>query len=212
MTAGVPAGLSGPARVVIVTPPTADRPSAASAVRSHAAQGDPTMADAQPATPPKKSLPVKTLGVVAVLMVAEAAGVIMFLGYSGSRPQKAEAHLESGDAADHEAQVEIELIADKFQNMQTGKIWVWDVEVYLKVKAKNKDFVEKELARRSAEIKEGVAQLMRRAQSSQLKEPGLESLNRQLGAYIGKVLGNDPDGNSRFERVLIPKCRGFPTE
>jgi flagellar basal body-associated protein FliL len=173
------------------------------------------MADAAPETPPAvpaKKLPIKTIAVVAALMVLEGVGVVAFLGFSSRHPASAEAKIEGKGDADHEAQVEVPLIAEKFQNLQTGKIWIWDIEVFVKVKEKNKEFVDGELSKRGAEIKEGIAQIIRRAQSSQLKEPGLETLNRQLAAFMNKLLGNDPDGNSRFERVLIPKCRGFPAE
>lgn len=162
-------------------------------------------------TPAKKKPPIKMIGVVAGLMLLEAVGVVLFLGMAGGGPQAAEANLEE-HATDHESLVELALVADKFQNMQVGRVWIWDVEIFLKIKEKNTTFVEAELADRAAEITEGVSQIMRRAQHNQLKEPGLETLNRQLAAYVDKTLGQDPDGMSYVERVLIPKCRGFPAD
>ena len=66
------------------------------------------------------------------------------------------------------------------------------------------------LENKAAEIKEGVAMIFRRAQHSQLKEPGLETINRQISAYVNQAIGKDAEGHERVVRVVIPKCRGFP--
>jgi flagellar basal body-associated protein FliL len=169
---------------------------------------------AKEAAPAAKSgkAPVKMIGVVAALMMAEAAGVYALVGMSGSRAQTAAAEIKGEDKAELSQPVEIELVDDKFQNMQSGRIWIWDTQIVLKVRKKNQPFIEEELEKRSAEIKEGVAQIMRRAQHSHLREPELTTLNRQLTAYLDKIFGPDADGNTRLERVLIPKCKGFQLE
>jgi len=107
---------------------------------------------------------------------------------------------------------EIQIISDKFQNLTTGKVWVWDIDVFVQVKEKNAQRVEKVLEQRAAEIKEGLNQIVSRAQHAQLKEPERQSLNRQFTSYLDKVVGQDPDGKSLLDRLLIPKCRGFPAD
>lgn len=160
------------------------------------------------AAPGKK--PVAAIAVVAILMLAEGAGVYMFVGRTG--PQPVAAAVEGKEDAQHDATVELPLIEDKFQNMQSGRVWVWDSELVLKVRAKNQEFVSKILEDHAAEIKEGVSQIFRRAQHSQLKEPGLETVNRQVSSFISQMLGKDGDGKERLERVVIPKCKGFPAD
>jgi hypothetical protein len=167
---------------------------------------------AAPVPKGKGGLPIKMLAVVAALMLGEAGVVYVLVGMSGSRAQSAAAEIKGADQADLSQAVEIELIDEKFQNMQTGRVWIWDTQIVLKAKKRNQKFIEDELDQRNAEIKEGVAQIMRRAQHSQLREPELTTLNRQLTAYLDKCFGPDPDGNSRIERVLIPKCKGFQME
>lgn len=164
------------------------------------------------AAPAKAKPPIKMIGAVAVVMIVEAVGVYLLVGMSGARAQTASAEVQGADQAALSQPVEIELVDDKFQNMQTGRVWMWDTQIVIKAKKKNEEFIEGELTKRSAEIKEGVAQIMRRAQHSHLREPELTTLNRQLTAYLDKTLGPDADGNSRIERVLIPKCRGFQIE
>ncbi|MBS0196853.1 MAG: hypothetical protein JSR77_08850 [Planctomycetes bacterium] len=160
---------------------------------------------------PKGKSPVKAIGIVAVLMIVEAAGVFMFVGKTAPAPVAA-AEIKGEHGGDEAESVEIPLIEDKFQNMQTGRVWVWDAEVVLKVKSKQEKFVSKQLETRAAEIKEGLSTIFRKAQHSHLKEPGLETLNRQVTAFINDLIGKDADGKERIERVVIPKCKGFPAD
>jgi flagellar basal body-associated protein FliL len=173
----------------------------------------PPPAAAAPAKAEKKGLPIKTIGVVAGLMIAEAAGVFFFVSATGPRSQSAGAQtIQGADQADLDASVEVPLIEDKFQNMQTGRVWIWDTEIVLKVRARNEAYVTKELEKRHAEIGEGIALIFRRSPHSNLKEPGLETVNRQVAAYMNQVLGKDGEGKDRLDRVVIPKCKGFPAD
>jgi flagellar basal body-associated protein FliL len=99
--------------------------------------------------------------------------------------------------------------------MQTGRVWVWDASITVRVRKRYEEKVNGLLQKRVAEIHEGIATIFRRATSAQLKEPGLETINRQLTAYLDEVFGKDTTGDepvSHIERVLIPRCRGFPAE
>lgn len=152
--------------------------------------------------------------IIAAIMVVEGAGVYFLVSMLGHKPADAEAHQVegSGDAALANSQVEIPLIEDKFQNLSTNNVWLWDASIVLKVKKKHEPEISKLLEERNAEIKEGVAMIFRKATHNQLREPGLETLNRQLSAFVGKIVGNDHEGNPIIERVLIPKCRGFQAD
>lgn len=168
----------------------------------------PSAAQADAST--KKKPPVKLIGIVAVLMAVEAAGVYLFVGMTGGQAKSAEAHVEGAEERAAQEMVEIELVDDKFQNMQTGHVWVWDVAIVLKAKHKNEKHITEQLAKRSAEISEGITQILRRAQHSQLLEPELTTVNRQVGAYLDTIIKpDDSTGTSRIERVLIPKCKGL---
>ncbi|MFZ4574072.1 MAG: hypothetical protein ACOYN0_06720 [Phycisphaerales bacterium] len=163
--------------------------------------------------PPAKKPPVMAIGIVAGLMIAEAAVVYFVVGATGPKPAEAtDVHLDEGGGHDTEASVEVPLIEEKFQNLQTGRVWLWDVEMFLKVKAKNEEFVTAQLETRQAEIKEEISMIFRRAQHSNLKEPGLETVKRQVSAYLAHALGKDAEGHERFERVVVPKCKGFPAD
>ncbi len=172
----------------------------------------PQAAPAGDAAPAKKGLPIKTIAIVAVVMVVEAIAVFMILSMMG--PKKVEAHVdEHAIVADHsDSTVEIQIADEKFQNLQTGRVWLWDIAVFVQVKQKNQEKVEATLKQRNAEVKEEISRIISRAQHVQLKEPDRQTLLRQFTAALNKVFENDEHGAPVVERVLIPKCRGFPAD
>jgi hypothetical protein len=166
------------------------------------------------AAPAKKGLPIKTLGIVAALMIVEGIGLVFVLGALGG-PKASNAATDAKHLVSDDSEVIKELQVldkgdDKFQNMSSGQVWVWNVQVYVQVKKKNQDRVDRVLGDRSAEIKEGLSQIIGRAQIAQLKEPERQSLNRQVSALLEKIIGQDSDGKPLVERVLIPTCSGYP--
>lgn len=161
----------------------------------------------------KKGLPIKVIAIVAVIMVLEAVAVVFVLGMLGG-PKKSEAQVDPATLHHDESNEiqEIELVDDKWQNLTTGRVWIWDVAVVIQVKNKNVERVEKVLEQRGNQIREGVGQIVSKAQHAQLKEPERQSINRQIAAYLEKVVGTSDEGQSLVERVIIPKCRGFPAD
>jgi flagellar basal body-associated protein FliL len=165
----------------------------------------------QPIEPEKKKPPVKVIALIAGIMIIEAVAVFFLIGMMG-RPQSAIAEIKGVDDAEQHRSIEIVLVEDKFQNLQSGRVWIWDMQIVLKVRQRNQPVIESELEKRSAEIREGISQIIRRAQHSHLREPDLVTINRQLTAYLERVFGTDPEGRSRIDRVLIPRCKGFQIE
>jgi len=161
----------------------------------------------------KRKAPLKVIIVVAGLMLVEAVAVVGLVMLTSGGPQQASAdELEGQQLADEERLVEIELINDTFQNRNSGQSWMWQTELYLQVRNKNKAHVEKTLEERKAEIAEGVRLIISKAQDRHLKEPGNETIRRQLTAYINDVFGTDAAGDPRVERLIIAKFDGFPAE
>lgn len=155
---------------------------------------------------------IKVIAIIAVLMLLEGAGVVVFMTMTSGGSHASARMLAGQDESIDNATTEVELIETRFQNMQTGRVWDWETSIYLKVPDANIEHVQEELDQHKAEIHEGIARIFRRAQHAQLKEPGLQTLTRQLTSYLDSVLGTDADGNSYFERVLIPQCDGYPAD
>jgi flagellar basal body-associated protein FliL len=158
---------------------------------------------------PKKKPPIKLIAIVGGVMALEAGVLIAVMGMTG--PKTVEAKPVEVHSPEDDKTVEIEVVSDKFQNLQTGRVWVWDTSVFVQVKAKHEEQVNGQLERRAAEIKEGIGQIISRAQHAQLREPERQTLNRQITGYLNELLKDDA-GHPLFERVLIPRCNGFSTD
>ena len=168
------------------------------------------MAEEQQQTAPApKGLPIKTILFVSAIMVMEAGGVYVFMRMTGRTPEVASAGLVDEDLGEN-APMEIQLITGTYTNLSTNQNWMWEVDIYLKVRRRNEELVNKTLERRKAEIAEGVGLIIRKAQHAHLKEPELLTIQRQLGALVSEIFGTDPDGAPRVERVIIAKCTGLP--
>lgn len=174
---------------------------------------------AEPAAPAaevaaKRGLPIKMIGVVGGIMVAEAVVVALFFSMIG--PKKTHAAVEHDEHAvktdDGTTVQEVMIVEDKFQNLQQGKVWFWDISVYVQVQKKNAEQVKKVLESRGNEVKEEIGRIIGRAQPAQLREPDGQTLNRQFTAYLSKVLGQDAEGKPLIEKVIVPKLRGIRGE
>jgi flagellar basal body-associated protein FliL len=160
---------------------------------------------------PKARSPMKMIAIIATIMLIEGGAVYFFMLKSGPQAIHA-AEVVTSNEPDPDESIEIPLLAEKFQNMQTGRVWVWDTQIVLKVKRRNEIYVKRQLESRAAEVAEGVAMIFRRAQHAHLREPGLETINRQLTAFLADMLGKDSDNKPRVDRVILPKCKGFPAD
>lgn len=161
---------------------------------------------------PKGGMPKKVLVIVAGVMALEVAAVGAFLMLSGGGASEAAAEIELDPENDPDAIIEVPIVSDRFQNMHTGRVWQWECEIVVQIRRKNEKAVNQTLQYRTAEVTSGIAELIRKATHTQLREPELQSIKRRLGIYLGEVFGEDADGESRVERVLIPKLRGAPAD
>lgn len=164
-----------------------------------------------PAAAPSKPSKLPLL-IVLALMLAEGVLVYLAVGILGSGPSEAAAEIQGLDELDREQQVEILLSEERFQNMQSGRVWGWQAEIWLKVRQKNEPRVQAVMERDAAEIKEGIALIFRRAEDRNLREPGLETLSRQLTTFVHKVFGVDSQDDPIVERVIIAKLKGNPED
>jgi len=158
---------------------------------------------------PKKGLGIKMLGIMAALMIAEGAGVYFLVSMTAGSNSSAMS-IEGTEDQERQQTKEVLLIEDRFQNVSSGTVWLWDTSIYLQIRNKNAEKVEKIMLQREAEIKEGVAKIFRRAEDRHLRDdPGLDTIVRQLTAYLNDVFGTDKDELPLIERIIIPKCTGI---
>jgi len=198
-------------------------------------------AEEKPQEKPAKSLPIKTIGVVSVMLVLEAVVIIGAVKFFGQPSEVKGVGLEHAQVDVGETLVEIPLLHEKFTNNSSGRMWIWDAEIIIKSKLKHagppevegakaddghgdsKDKaggghgattlnVRQEMKGRMAEIRTGIASIMASGQHAYFTEPGRETLSRQIQEYLRRVFGHDAEGHERIVEVLIPRCLGMPAD
>lgn len=158
------------------------------------------------AAPVKKRLPLKTLLVLAAVLLVEAAAIsAAFLLHGGPSSVKGDATIEDL-AAVLEQPVEELVVQDKFQNTKSGRTFLYDTEIYIVIRRKHQKEVQEQLKAMSAQITTDIAMIFRRADPAHLLEPTLATITRQINAALDERLGVDEHGKSRVEQVLIRKC------
>ncbi|MEC9373594.1 MAG: hypothetical protein VYC34_07110 [Planctomycetota bacterium] len=170
------------------------------------------MAEEKTEAKPAGKLPLKTMLVILGLLVAEGVAVVGVLSVWGQPSEVQGKELADTQAAAGEQMVEVLIVNDKFPNHHTGRVWLWEAEIQIKVQEKNLDYVSRTVEDRNAEIKSAIAKLFRTAHHNHLKEPNLETITRQLETLLREIFGRDADGQERVVAVLIPKCVGFPAD
>jgi len=165
--------------------------------------------DAENPTEPKKKLPVKTLLILASILVIEAmviTGVFLAIG----KPADVIADgAVLDEAAMAEEPVETLVIADKFPNTKRGRTFIYDTEVYIVVRNKYLGEIEGKLASKAAQIGADIRTIISRAEPNHLLEPTLATLKRQINAALDERLGRDEEGQSRVEQVVVTKFTQF---
>ena len=118
-----------------------------------------------------------------------AGGQLVFvLGLGGAKESKAEeAHELVHDDSEQRSRRFPSLEDEMYQNMQTGQVWVWGLSVYAQVKKKNVEFVQGRAEQRSAEIREGMSQIVGRARVA-VEEPDRQTLNRRQFTAWQKIV------------------------
>lgn len=165
-----------------------------------------TPAPAEAAAPAKKKFPLKTLLILAAVLLLEGLAITAVFMLGGG-PAKLEASGAAEDAAAlAEKPVEELVIEERFQNTRTGRTYLYDTQVYILVRTKHQEQVKEKLESRKAQISSDIATIFRRAEPSHLLEPTLATLQRQIKASLDELFGKDEQGKEIVEKVLITKC------
>ena len=169
---------------------------------------------AEEAPAPKKSLPIKTIAAVLVMLVVEAGAIVAFMSMMGKPAEVNAVTVEDHHESDGSGLMELPVLHEKFTNSRQGRVWIWDVEVIVQVKEANAETVGMEIEGKQALIRTGVSKIIAAAQHAYFNEPGRETLTRQIQEFMNgkEVISPNAEGEPRIEAVLIPGCIGFPAD
>src|SRR5437870_8872592 len=162
-----------------------------------------------------------TPALLGVVMLVEA--LVLFAGFKmfGGAPHSAQAadatseeeggHGEGGHDAhggpikgEKRKVVELQVLEFKAPNKQSGRLFLYDVSVFVTVKTEFKERVEAAFKDREATIRDRARTIISQCDPEKLgggSEPGLETLRRQMKHQLDEIIG---DG--MIEEVLIPRC------
>jgi flagellar basal body-associated protein FliL len=157
----------------------------------------------------KKKLPIKTITIVAAVLLVEAVAISAVFIFSGGPSEVRAEDMANDPALVAEQPAEVLIIADKFQNTRVGRTLLYDTEIYIVVKQKHLGEVQQTLEQLSASIKSDIAAIFRRAEPAQLTEPDMSTIRRQVRAVLEERLGTNDEGESVVQEVLIPTCTQF---
>ncbi len=151
----------------------------------------------------------KTLLLVAGLLLAEAGGIFAVMKFMGGPSPVQGVEVDLRAEAEQNRLIEMPVIQEKLPNQSTGRIWLYDTEVFISIKARHQASVEKILTERSAEIRAGIRAIWAKANHEDFKEPQLQKLTSQTAEYLNRLVPADEEGQPRIEKVLISRCNGF---
>lgn len=98
--------------------------------------------------------------------------------------------------------LEIALLAKvRAPNDRSGRLFMYDFDLKIKVQSKNGEKVNKIVEMRAGEISDKIAQIVRAAEPAVLSEPDLKTLRMQIHRVLGDIAGD----HELVLEVLIPR-------
>ena len=152
----------------------------------------------------KKSLNLKAIIMVAVMLIAEAGIIIGLLMVVGKPTDVSALEPGLGEAAPAEGDkiVEMLVLDAKLFNNKSGMSYMYDTEIYAHVKQKFETRVNGELEQFQNEIKAEIAAIWKTCEPHQFQEPKNESLTRKVYALLNARFGVDQETGD----PLVTKC------
>lgn len=160
---------------------------------------------------PKKKSSLKTIIMVAGVLIAEGALIIAVMMLAGQpAPVQASTPGIPVELPEDERIEEVLILDDRLSNARTGVTFVYETEVYIQTRKKHHDRVSLELEQFSNEIKSEIGAIWRTAEPHHFQEPKLQSLTRRVYTLLNDRFGADEDsGEPIVEKCVIVMGTGF---
>ena len=164
------------------------------------------MAEEAQAAQGSKKMSLKTFLILAAVLLIEALGfTAAYLLWGGPAKVGAATTAEDAEAIKNQLVEEL-VVTGKFQNIKSNRSYLYDTEVYIKVRQKDQKTIKEELESKRAAITMAIATIIRSAEPVHLDEPKLATVTRQIKAALEGLLSGDAEtGKSRVAHVSIPK-------
>ncbi len=160
------------------------------------------------------------IGLISGVMIVEGVAIFVATRFlAGSTPVPASAAgLEGGGGFGEAgkghgappAPTEKEVVVAQFRAMndRTGRNIIYDVKVYGRVAGDKVEPVQKLVEEKKATIEDRMTKVIRAADPQFFKEPGLETLRRQIKHEVDAALGE----NNGVQEILIPSLMWYSAD
>ena len=156
---------------------------------------------------PKKKGGMKMIVAAALVVLLEVGTVVVTVKMSSGPAQVLAGPPATATAAAVEKDVEVKLVEAKLSNSQSGRLWLYDMQVVAKVSEKSKEKLTALFAEHESEIRDRIRTIIASSDPKSLAEPGLETIRRQIAYQLEQDIGKD-----LVKEVLIPKCTPIRAE
>jgi len=114
----------------------------------------------------------------------------------------------SSEKPDKKKRVELSVVDFRAPNKQGGRTFLYDVTIFISIRADAEEKTKAVLSDRAALIKDRIRTIIAQSDAEKLgggSEPGLETLRRQVKYQLDEILGEGV-----IDEVLVPRCIPFP--
>jgi flagellar basal body-associated protein FliL len=110
--------------------------------------------------------------------------------------------------ADKKKRIELAVVDFRAPNKQSGRTFLYDVAIFISIRADAEEKTKALLNERAALIKDRIRTIIAQSDPEKLgggSEPGLETLRRQVKYQLDEIIGEGV-----IDEVLVPRCIPFP--
>jgi hypothetical protein len=157
----------------------------------------------------KKSSTLKVALLVLLVFVLEGATVFVTMVVAGGPGKAGAESLAVPKEPVDDPLIELAVVKEQFANQRSGRVMIYDTEVYITVHKKDSDRIKHQIDTMQAQLASDLATIFRRAEPTYFLEPTLATLTRQIKASLDERMGHDSDNNPVIHDAFIKKCIGF---
>jgi flagellar basal body-associated protein FliL len=171
------------------------------------------IADATPSSgdPSGRKKKLITLAIIAGLVLGEGGAIYWAVNHFSGPPAGSQA-AEDTEGQENQlglgTEVEISLPEINAFNKKEGRLYLFSMEISIKLRQEDVEKVSKALEVRESTIKDRFNTVIRSADLQYLNEPGLDTIRRQFRYELDRILGDD----QLILELLIPKFFQSPAD
>lgn len=159
-----------------------------------------------PATAPAGKSGIKVAIAVVIILLLEVGTVVVTMMLTGGPKSVQGFSTQPDQKAEETRLVEVMVIKDQFPNQRTGRVYLYDTEIWITVQKRDAERVKELVKNMQASIATDLGVIYRRADPAHLTEPTLATLTRQVKASLDDRIGRDAEGKPIVQETLIKKC------